>query len=439
MRFDIEWIEHQQQPASEERLTRCHLGLTFRDQQLFRHENLLGEHQVRDSITVSAYPLALWFAANWWRLRWEPNRTTDGAPALHDWKMSHMLSAAGDGYAWPNLTFSSDGESILVNLKPSRESTGPVRYIERFEDWLAAEEYEASVDRFIIQTLEKLNGSAKQTSLHDLWQTVCEERASPVVAQQRQLEARLGYDPEEAPELLLSMLTRLISVHGKGAIQELACLGGDRTERAIHNAQQCLSATTDAIKLPMKSVRKVVELISSGKPGQPWELGQDAANKMRSHLGLDKGPLNNRKLADLLETPPQLLENQQTAERLPIGIGEVADSGRAKVVLGRKRKDARRFMAARLVADGIYAGETGNWLPCTDATTVRQKFQRAFAQEFLCPYSDLIGWMNTTSPDEELMEAAADHFEVSPLMINTVMVNHGHIPRSELEAFQQAV
>jgi hypothetical protein len=37
------------------------------------------------------------------------------------------------------------------------------------------------------------------------------------------------------------------------------------------------------------------------------------------------------------------------------------------------------------------------------------------------------------------MEAAADHFEVSPLMINTVMVNHGHIPRSELEAFQQAV
>jgi hypothetical protein len=253
------------------------------------------------------------------------------------------------------------------------------------------------------------------------------------------LEARLGYDPEEAPELLLSMLTRLISVHGKGAIQELACLGGDRAERAIHNAQQCLSATTDAIKLPMKSVRKVVELISSGKPGQPWELGQDAANKMRSHLGLDKGPLNNRKLADLLETPPQLLENQQTAERLPIGIGEVADSGRAKVVLGRKRKDARRFMAARLVADGIYAGETGNWLPCTDATTVRQKFQRAFAQEFLCPYSDLIGWMNTTSPDEELMEAAADHFEVSPLMINTVMVNHGHIPRSELEAFQQAV
>ncbi|WP_267283271.1 hypothetical protein [Marinobacter gelidimuriae] len=35
-----------------------------------------------------------------------------------------------------------------------------------------------------------------------------------------------------------------------------------------------------------------------------------------------------------------------------------------------------------------------------------------------------------------LVEVAAEHFEVSPLLINTVMVNHGHIPRSELEAFQ---
>lgn len=55
MRFDVEWIENQLSD-SEEALTRCHMGLKLRDQQLFRHENLLGEHQVRDSITVSAYP-----------------------------------------------------------------------------------------------------------------------------------------------------------------------------------------------------------------------------------------------------------------------------------------------------------------------------------------------------------------------------------------------
>jgi hypothetical protein len=40
----------------------------------------------------SAYDLALWFAANWWRLRREPER------AGTDWAMSHRLAAIGGGY-----------------------------------------------------------------------------------------------------------------------------------------------------------------------------------------------------------------------------------------------------------------------------------------------------------------------------------------------------
>jgi hypothetical protein len=439
MRFDTEWLTNPKEPAaSEELLTRCRLSLEFRNYQLFRHESLMDEHQVKDTIAVSAYPLALWFAANWWRLRWEPRPAINDASGLHDWNMSHALAAAGGGYAWPDLTFASDGESVQFNLKPSWESRGPVRYIERLDAWAPAEEFETGVDGFINHTLEQLS-SIEQTPLNELWRTVCEERAAPLLAQQRQLEAKLGYDPEEAPESLLALLTRLISVHGEGPVQELACLGYKRAEKTIQDAQRRLADTGDSIALPLKSVRKFSEMLLGGKPGHPWRIGRDAANQVRNHLGIDKGPLSNRKFAELLATPEQLLDNDQATQPLPIGIGEVSDNGRAKVALGKKRKDARRFMAARLMADGIYAGETGNWLPCTDASTVRQKFQRAFAQEFLCPYSDLIEWMDTTSPDEELMDAAAECFEVSPLLINTVMVNHGHIPRSELEAFQQAV
>ena len=439
MRFDTEWLTYpKESAASEELLTRCRLGLRFRNYQLFRHESLLDEHQVKDTIAVSAYPLALWFAANWWRLRWEPSPANVDATSFHDWHMSHALAAAGGGYAWPNLTFASDGENVQCCLKPSLESVGPVRYIERLDAWVPAEEYETGVDNFMNHTLEQL-GSIEQTFLSELWQTVREERASPLLAIQRQLEARLGYDQEEAPESLLALLTRLISAHGEGPMQELACLGHKRVKSTVQEAQRRLSNTEDCITLPLKSVRRLTELLSDGKPGHPWKVGHDAANQARSQLGIDKGPLSNEMLAEVLATPEQLLDNAQTDQPLAIGIGEVDDNGRAKVALGKKRKDARRFMAARLMADGIYAGETGNWLPCTDAATVRQKFQRAFAQEFLCPYNDLIEWMDTTSPDEELMDAAAERFEVSPLLVNTVMVNHGHIPRSELEAFQHAV
>lgn len=439
MRFDTEWLINQRNSAaSEELLTRCRLGLRFRNYQLFRHESLMDEHQVKDTIVVSAYPLALWFAANWWRLRWEPGLTANDAADLHDWNMSHALAAAGSGYAWPDLTFASDGENIQASLRPTRETTGSVRYIERLDAWIPAEEYEAGVDEFIKRTLEQLS-SEEQTALDDLWQTVCDERATPSIARQRQLEARLGYDPEEAPESLLTLLIQLIQAHGEGPVHELACLGYNRAEKTIQEAQRRLADTGDSIALPLRNVRKVGELLTEGAPGHPWQKGRNAANEARSQLGLDKGALSNRSLAELLTTPEQLLENDQADQPLSIGIGEVGDNGRAKVALGKKRKDARRFMVARLMADGIYSGPSGSWLPCTDASTARQKFQRAFAQEFLCPYHDLVEWLDTTSPDEELMEAAAEHFEVSPLLVNTVMVNHGHIPRSELEAFQEAV
>lgn len=440
MLFNTEWLANSKELAdSEELLTRCRLSLRFRNYQLFRHENVLDEHQVKDTITVSAYPLALWFAANWWRLRWEPSiaNNTD-ASSLLDWKMSHALAAAGEGYAWPNLTFASDGENIQINLKPSHQSQGPVRYIERLDAWVPAKEFEIGVDDFIEHTLEQLS-SIEQSSLKDLWQTVCDERLEPLVARKRQLEARLGFDPEEAPEALLDLLTDMISAHGEGPMQELASLGYERAEKTIQEVQRRLANTADSIALPLKSDHGLTEWLSNGKPGHPWQIGRDAANQARNQLGIDKGPLRNGRLAELLSAPEQLLENDQTDQPLPIGIGEVSDNGRAKIALGKKRKDARRFMAARLMADSIYAGETENWLPCTDASTVRQKFQRAFAQEFLCPYSDLIEWMDTTSPDEELMDAAAERFEVSPLLVNTVMVNHGHIPRSELETFQQSI
>lgn len=440
MRFDLEWVAGRYESSVPvDLLTRCHLALRIKGHELFRHEDLLGEHQVKDAITVSAYPLAVWFAANWWRLRWEPSPGSGDEISLHDWKMSHTLAAAGEGYAWPNLVFSSDGENIQVNLKPYHGSAEPLRFLERLDAWVPADEYEAGVDDLINQTLAQLSDSNGRTHLHQLWQTVLEERASPSLTLNRQLEAKLGYDPEEAPEPLMILLKELASEHGEGAVQELACLGHKNARKAIHDTEQYLVESGELINLPMRSLRRFTVLLSDGHPGHPWEKARDVANTARKHLGIDRGPLNNRNLSALLQTSEQFLESNQADRRLPIGLGEVSDTGRARVALGKTRKDSRRFMTARLIADGIYAGETGNWLPCTDAATARQKFQRAFAQEFLCPYNDLIEWMDTTSPDEETMEAAAEHFEVSSLLINTVMVNHGHIAQSELEAFQQEV
>jgi Zn-dependent peptidase ImmA (M78 family) len=87
------------------------------------------------------------------------------------------------------------------------------------------------------------------------------------------------------------------------------------------------------------------------------------------------------------------------------------------------------------VGDHLYSRDEEWLLPATGAKTARQKVQRAFAQQFLCPIEDLKAFLNTERPNSEQMEAAAREFEVSPLLIRNTLVNHGLIDRSMLMEF----
>ncbi len=49
----------------------------------------LTEDRIRNCVRAAADTLAIWVAANWWRLRWEP--ADDSIPG----QMSHRLGAAG--------------------------------------------------------------------------------------------------------------------------------------------------------------------------------------------------------------------------------------------------------------------------------------------------------------------------------------------------------
>jgi Zn-dependent peptidase ImmA (M78 family) len=106
---------------------------------------------------------------------------------------------------------------------------------------------------------------------------------------------------------------------------------------------------------------------------------------------------------------------------------------RAKVETGR------RFEIMRLVADHIVASAEDRLLPATKAKTDRQKFQRAFSQEFLLPFDELYHRLdqprrgeNEISDDD--IDDVAREYIVSPLMVRTVLVNQGFLPREVLPA-----
>jgi Zn-dependent peptidase ImmA (M78 family) len=65
-------------------------------------------------------------------------------------------------------------------------------------------------------------------------------------------------------------------------------------------------------------------------------------------------------------------------------------------------------------------------LPATDTRTARQKAQRAFAAEFLCPIGALRQFLDKDfSPDS--IAAAGEHFGVSDLAVKSVLANHREI------------
>jgi len=96
------------------------------------------------------------------------------------------------------------------------------------------------------------------------------------------------------------------------------------------------------------------------------------------------------------------------------------------------RQTTRRFAVSRLIGDSLHFNNDERLRPATKSKTSRQKFQRAFAQAFLCPIDALMDKVKTEEPDEDDIAKAAEYFNVSPLMIRTTLVNKGKLERETL-------
>lgn len=111
-------------------------------------------------------------------------------------------------------------------------------------------------------------------------------------------------------------------------------------------------------------------------------------------------------------------------------MGLAVRTGRwgSEVAFSKKNRPARRFEAARFIADYLSAAGSDRWLPITDAATARQKLQRAFAAEFLCPIDSLRSYLGDEFLPQDF-EDAAEYFGISETAIKSHLANHYLIPR----------
>lgn len=434
--IDAEWLEGSDR-NSVERAAFAQIVISAAEHPTTELEDLFSR-TIRPGVRASAYDLAVWLAENWWRLRWEPDAKSV------DWRMSHVVAAVGSGFAWPDISFASDGVHVLVKARKTRGGDNvPVRYIRDIDVQISAEAFEAGIDYFVERVLARLSSlDVGETDLGLLWTQLRAERGDKEKYAHRRLEALLGFDPDMAPPDLISSLQATISEAGCGAVDEIAAAEKKFASSTLHKILEQTRASDVSIRV--ESATNILNgyLDHPSAIESPWQRAKRAAKLTRDVWGVGQGPVSNHSLSELLAVPEQFFEYTPT-NGLSVSGGFRTDHGvdAVNVVMRARVPTGRRFEIMRMVGDHIVAASEDHLLPVTGAKTDRQKFQRAFSQEFLIPFEELYNELGSPGPGEDDIkdddiEDIARHYDVSPLCVRTVLVNRGCLPHESLETTQ---
>lgn len=411
--------------APEYRHTMARLALHIGNVSLMKSEDIWSR-TIRDSVLVSAYPLALWLASAWWRLNWEPRPF--GPPPL-DWRMAHELGAANHGYVWPKVVFESDGETMQVWAAASdmNNEQQSVRYLNGLDAPAVIElaDFQRGVEDFITAVLHRLDAlDCQDTDLANLWQLIQEERADPQSSNYRRMEAEMGYDPDECPDDIMDKAMALKQRMGGAALSELAPVYGKP------DAHKPLAAIEEIADGPGLFGAPAVPDCPGDFPSTavPWQRAAAAARALRQALGNPHNTITNNDLYGLLGLKTADVEQWSPARRNHVALAIPGTQDHFKFIPRKKHPLGKRFELARLLGDYIFTSKAEpRWLATTDLHTSRQKYQRAFAAEFLCPVAALQDFLQGDY-SEPAIEDAAQHFEVSRQAVEPLLINNGLIP-----------
>ena len=343
--------------------------------------------------------------------------------------MSHMLSTIGSGYCWPDITITSDGFSTELACRAWTDTAhATFRYLgqERTEVVLTSA-FDSAVDAFIESVLELLPGRGRpDDSLRTLWAEIRQERQDPVVERFRRMEARIGSDPDEREEgEIEALLARAVQL-GEAAFEELASdpfVQTDENGRLLRDQEIEETARCFGFHWNPNEAVTLHDAPDSSAWGseQAWKAGQSAAKALREqeHLGLD--PLTDQRLCELVGVSEEALETDAVATKVIAFMLHQCES--SSVVLRSGNLPGRRFELARLLGDRALVGD-GSLFPATSTSSYRQKVQRAFAAELLCPWDAAEPMLHAVVSEDDATDVA-NHFGVSPLLLMNRILDHG--------------
>jgi hypothetical protein len=400
--------------------TAAHISLDVDGLNAFRAENRWSK-SIDEAPHLSAFPLAMWLAQSWWRLRWELG---GGERPDHGWRMAHELAAAGGGFLWPNLTLVSDGQNMsAVCERTPDDAAQMLRYLADFRRDVSVGDFEQGVDRFLRLVIERTVDTPQATVLTSVWNDVLAERRNTEAMLYRRIEAMLGFDPDTAEEGVIDTFIAALNEMGQQAGMEAisACRGVKplpmlQSLRDAIDGHQAVDGRIADLKIDLHS-----------ESAHPAEAGRRLAENARLALSLDAlGPVRDKYIAELIGVSEKHLEDQPQISAISTSISRREPMGNDRIFLAGKRSTGRRFAAARIFCDATIA-RSEQWRFVTTKTSARQKIQRAFASEFLAPINGLTSYLDN-SYDTDSLEGAAEYYDVSPMTIVSHLTNNHVIP-----------
>lgn len=405
----------------------CTLRLSINNRLMTR---IVDEQQQRhDGPRVSAFRLAEWLLWNWWRIRWEPSRS--GGDSL-SWQQAHETASIGGGWLWPRLTFESDGQTVGIRSAESDATvTEPVSYLGHDdEQFVSVEDFERGIDAFVQVVIAHLiENKLSPNPVRRMWSELQNERDDPNLTTYRRFEALLGHNPDEGDDKIIDQLTKDRTVLGEHATNEVAAdappTAGVVTAHSLLNvARQTGFEISDRNGASSPMTDNTMTLMESDHPGPivPWQVGQNAAQALRRSEGLGDRPIADRLLCEMCGIPGGAFTKSSTIK--PPMAYTLSNKKGKRIVFRARVPTGRRFDAARLLGDKLLVRNGESLQPATSTHTFRQKMQRAFAAELLCPFDALVARLDGDHSDDSIDEAAKK-FRVSPRLVALRLENNG--------------
>lgn len=370
--FKYEWISGESARGEELNATWASFSILSKDRFVteFIDDSV---SSVRTSLFLPLYPIAEWFAFNWWFLIGEIAKLDNETSISR-----HNLKYASEGFAVPDVIFSATGSNILIDWTRRDAENQNIRFISYGKTYVEVAEFKLIVSEFIRGVISRLDSKGiKDSALQNEWAAISEIEDDEI--EYCELSACIGEDPFNSKDQTEQLILGFSKIADPELMKEVfRSITLDKAQNDIKAISSLLVEAKNWIKPAPSQLRHIGNRIKSDE--MPWLQGYQLAIQARNVINSDwNGPISSEAIFQLFgvntcdfDIHEGYLPIEAIGMRTSVGIG----------IASTKRIFADNFLAARVIGEILASKKTS---VISNSYSDSQKRNRAFAAEFLAP------------------------------------------------------